>query len=416
MAERSKFTKQTWQLNGEGRSKLIEALSLAGVDCEALGLVGVDDLQPEADPKPKHGDIAKVIEAMGVDRKTAKRLLEKDYGANLKTWQEIFIKNYGDEIDDLSELEFADKYCESAAPKSLYANPEQKMRSQPSEIPHNAVDEDILLMIQIKYRPGNRYIVSAVLAWDENPWSLAAKADREPVRLKGTPHEPISIEQIESVLDGVCKVCSKQYGIDLRKLTVQWFLPIELMSQPVEDFKIRIGRSFFCHWEECRTVMIRSSDRHFSEDYDNVAGRWKGFWKRLSEMKDWDAAKVLSFVTPEDNLKSLCDQGECLGLHFLASTEPERQEDFWDKFLGQGFPIALWHGDSENLNEPCSRISQFISEGSIAQLPEKLTTVRKSSLASSTSNTIGEYSGHRQFSLMWDNPFRPFPDVELTSY
>lgn len=200
-------------------------------------------------------------------------------------------------------------------------------------------------------------------------------------------------------------------NVALTDLTVEWFLPFELMSATIDDCKI--GRIPRCYSSLCKSIHIRSTDR-FEPIYKPFLGGAKQRWHRLNKdpeaFCDRDFAHLSNFN--RDQSASL------IGGWFVESVESEdiaNYEVFWDEVLVKGLPIALWMRQAVDVEAAHGAMTEFIADLPVAQLPEKLTNARRTVLGSTASNTIREYSGVRQFALMWDNPFRPFPEIDYHS-
>jgi len=137
------------------------------------------------------------------------------------------------------------------------------------------------------------------------------------------------------------------------------------------------------------------------------------FRKSLGKLKDkWRRLNQQELLPRYQELPELNEfQDSCsLGTRFVL---PEQKiDDFWDNMLMAGFPVALW------IRQPHSEEAKTILEGlmddrCIADLPKDLGDLRRYAAAGWSGITIEERRGVGQLALMWDNPFRPFPE---TSY
>jgi len=79
--------------------------------------------------------------------------------------------------------------------------------------------------------------------------------------------------------------------------------------------------------------------------------------------------------------------------------------------LSQGLPIALWNRQPVGSKPKAKKIMQSVTNCTLADLPTSLTTQRKKCL----SKLAGTEQPDVQLSLLWDNPYRPFPDIQYES-
>jgi hypothetical protein len=208
------------------------------------------------------------------------------------------------------------------------------------------------------------------------------------------------VENFPKRLDDLLNEVSRDIPID--KLTVQWFLPIELMSLPIEHWEIAWGRGSNFHCRVCQSVEIRSYDR-YQMTFRKSLGKLKDKWRRLNQQELLPRYQEL----PELNeFQDSCS----LGTRFIL---PEQKiDDFWDNMLMAGFPVALWIRQPHS-EEAKTILESLMDDRSIADLPKDLGDLRRYAAAGWSGITIEERRGVGQLALMWDNPFRPFPE---TSY
>jgi hypothetical protein len=301
---------------------------------------------------------------------------------------------------------------------SLEANHKEKIRAwtKTQNIPLDEISvsvqqqseaKETYLMIKVKLHPPDKYLVSAAISEDPDPFQTET-VRKETCLDIAIPPDPqylpgYSQEQLPDILSELIANCGIQFA--LSDLIVQWFLPLEIISLPVEHWKLQIGRQKPYSWERCKTVMIRSSDRHFSSDYRSVLGEWKKYWKRLLDnlesASDGSLASLDPITTVAENIWS---NNNAIGCKFIEHEDCDCQINFWDNLLCQGFPIALWsRQSSENQSETMKTINT-VAGCTLVDLPNSLTKHRKNQKSDA------------QLSLLWDNPFRPFPDIQYESY
>jgi len=60
-------------------------------------------------------------------------------------------------------------------------------------------------------------------------------------------------------------------------------------------------------------------------------------------------------------------------------------------------------------------VMQAVIDRPLRELPLSLTEQRRAALARGSDSTPAPLSGAAPLSLLWDNPFRPFPTIEYQS-
>jgi vWA-MoxR associated protein C-terminal domain len=395
---KSPFAKRTWRLNEKGWEKLDKFLKWKGIDRENI----------------KHGDKIKAASCLGVDRKTALVILNNG-GRNLKDWRTLFLKLYKLEfIEDsivprLDDKQFQELYCEEVKDDEP-SFPTEEVRE--AQLPNSSDSSDVFLMIKVKpHLPSISYVISACLVkGDRTPSSEILENDRQDYKLIDVGGQPFKVEEFPQVFYQILESCHTDYT--LSKLTVQWFLPIEQMSLPIEHWQIPIGRRQYECGKKCQFVQIRSYDRHFTPNYNPILNDWKCRWEQFLKLSANQCDRVLRQICPNTEMIESCSlESEMFGYRFIEANCPKQQEDFWDELLAEGIPIALWMRRSAPLLDE-SVLNDIISNCPIADLPQSLTKARKQALSRRLDRTsepiLTDSATH--LSLLWDNPFQPFPD------
>jgi hypothetical protein len=280
--------------------------------------------------------------------------------------------------------------------------------------------EETYLMIKVMSLPLGGYTVSAAIATDSEPLNPDVKIIPTSIDIPISPDPKYlpgySQEQLPLILEELIAICGDQFSIPLTDLVVQWFLPLELMGVPVEYWQLPIGRQKLCNGGRCKVVIVRSSNRHFSSDYRSVSGEWKKYWKRLVNNLNCPSSQALYPLDPIAGQGKIdWNQTNVVGCKFIEHGHSTHQEDFWEDFwddlLGQGLPIALWSRQPVINKQRAREAMEYVANCSLAKLPQVLTEYRGKT--SSTSDTA--IQPEIQLSLLWDNPFRPFPTIPYKS-
>ena len=275
------------------------------------------------------------------------------------------------------------------------------------------------LMVKVQPRGGSLgYNVSAAIAKDPAPHQLDAEVKSRSIPIS-IPPDPktapgYSEDDLPRILDELLDICGEDTSLD--ELIVQWFLPIELMNWEIEHLPILIGKKAYCHGGQCRAVVVRSFERHFQRDYKKVSGIWKKHWQRLLTClgsRSSQSLDVLDHVT--GCTKIAWSNAQVVGCRFMAHGDERQQQDLWDDLLSQGVPIALWMRQPGTSAQDGATVMQAVIDRPLRELPLSLTEQRRVSLARGTDSTPAPQTSAAHLSLLWDNPFRPFPTIDYQS-
>ncbi|MFM2432216.1 MAG: hypothetical protein RLZZ511_3430 [Cyanobacteriota bacterium] len=347
-----------------------------------------------------------------VDTKMARRLINQTGGSNLGNLRTLFDLLFPGEADGLDPETFSNTYCESCSPASRPTN------QIPKTSPIEGDVIEYLLMLKVKPHAANSYLVKANLVTDYASSSEAMPDEHNFRDIKGLPLDNISIIQFDEILDHAIEECSANYGVDRNDLIVQWFLPTELLNLSVEQMRIREGRLFYIEaGKACRSVILRSYDRQ--KYYRKSLAAWKKRWQQFLTRPSCKVSQMLPEICSEQDLpaswRNNCD---IWGSHFVLPTDAQMQDVFWDRYFTEGFPFALWRRDARN-EIGKAELEQLVNQ-SVQDLPTAVAQVYQNRLPSAalaqSATTITDRSDLTNLVLLWDNPFRPFPDFDSIDY
>jgi hypothetical protein len=276
------------------------------------------------------------------------------------------------------------------------------------------------LMVKVKPRSLNDaslgYLVTAAIVQDSEPFKAKTELIEKSLPVPPGSHPKYapgySQDELPTVLSELIRICGGElHKIPLTNLTVQWFLPIELLSWPVEHWQIKIGKKMRCSGTRCKTVIIRSYDRHFSNEYETVLGEWESAWKRFLDNPESHCHQALYSLDPLTE-GIVIEPIDIVGGHFMEHPEQQQQEDFWDDLLGQGLPIVLWSRQVGANPEYVGDLMASVKDCLLSKLPESLANQRRTALSSAAEPDRMKAA---PIALLWDNPFRPFPTIDYPS-
>ncbi len=276
--------------------------------------------------------------------------------------------------------------------------------------------EETYLMIKVEIFTMNKYKVIAALDKKTNSQNSNAEITGKIIDIPIPPdpqHSTYTQEQLPGILFSLAVICSKEYGVNLENLIVQWFLPNELMNLPVEYLQISSGKNEKqCNAKLFKCVIIRSSDRHFEEWYNLYIAKWKECWGRVPTCLGSQSAQVLTSLDLTGKKTIDWRQTNMVGCIFIEHDDCQKQERFWNDLLKQGLPIALWIRQPVVNKINAKKIIRSITRCSFAELPTSLTKHRQKSLEKMSDITS---QPDLQVSLLWDDPSHPFPIIQLVS-
>jgi hypothetical protein len=298
--------------------------------------------------------------------------------------------------------------------------------SDNDETETNSLNSKIIenyLMITVKPKPPEGYIVSGAIVRDVDPFDPKLQSRGTTLKIANPNVTKIDLKflelpelpELKSILCELALLCVREHGIPLSDLTVQWFLPLELMNLPVEHWGIPIGRQKYFSGRRCKAIAIRSYERQYSDDYDMSSGDWEKYWKRFLDDRNGQCHASLDEINPIKNeIEVKWHNANIKGCQFLEHENHTHNEDLWDLLLAQGVSIALWMRYLPSCQNACEIVNN-IPPCAISELPTMLTTHRQNVLPPEASTPITDTTGAAHLSLLWDNPFRPFPTIEYQS-
>jgi hypothetical protein len=196
------------------------------------------------------------------------------------------------------------------------------------------------------------------------------------------------------------RICNEKYRVANKNLFIEWFLPVELMHLPVDQWPILDEAC--SSGQLCKSVVIRVCDQKITRAKLALPDKME-FWKCLEARPEnvcLDALEMLDIIGGQRF--GARENNQTIGYRFCASSDQQQQEAFWKSFLQEGLPVALWIRDSSMYPSDVEILMQALNNKAIGTLPIDLTNHRRS----------GKILGVEHVSLLWDNPFRPFPGSE----
>jgi vWA-MoxR associated protein C-terminal domain/vWA-MoxR associated protein middle region (VMAP-M) 1 len=305
----------------------------------------------------------------------------------------------------LLDLQLYGYLCTWAMDRGIKIDPLEPIRSS----------LETYLKIEVRQHLSGKYLVGAAIVTDPDPHNFMAKITATTIDIPIAPDSKYapgySQTQLPEILNELLTICGGRYSIPLTDLNVQWFLPIELMSLPIEHWQIQTGKKQkHCNGIRCKSAIVRSVDRE--KDYPSVLGEWKKNWKSIPTCSQSLCSNTLKNLDPMAGATEIdLSKPNVVGCKFIEHEDPHEQQDFWDELFSQGLPIALWCRQSG----ADLAVMDDLSKCRLVNLPVSLTDHRKQVLPKLPEDLLpSQHNAH--LSLLWDNPFRPFPTIDYQSY
>jgi vWA-MoxR associated protein C-terminal domain/vWA-MoxR associated protein middle region (VMAP-M) 1 len=305
----------------------------------------------------------------------------------------------------LLDLQLYGYLCTWAMDRGIKIDPLEPIRSS----------LETYLKIEVRQHLSDKYLVGAAIVTDPDPHNFTANITATTIDIPIAPYSKYapgySQTQLPEILNELLTICGGRYSIPLTDLNVQWFLPIELMSLPIEHWQIQTGKKQkHCNGIRCKSAIVRSVDRE--KDYPSVFGEWKKNWKSIPTCSQSLCSNTLKNLDPMAGATEIdLSKPNVVGCKFIEHQDPQEQQDFWDELFSQGLPIALWCRQSG----ADLAVMDDLSKCRLVNLPVSLTDHRKQVLPKLPEDLLpSQHNAH--LSLLWDNPFRPFPTIDYQSY
>jgi hypothetical protein len=197
-------------------------------------------------------------------------------------------------------------------------------------------------------------------------------------------------------------------------LTVEAFLPLDLLDCDMDQWRIKIGKQARPVGARYQLV-VRSWDRLYDPDYWTTWDVWAKKWNARPRppLKATEERHVLIASCDEDYCDKLVYRLEQRGTVFMAlSPVPPSQraggsiEVFWP-MLDSGTPIALWlRREDEDVPATREELRQLVCDEDLSSLPRLVHKRRQEAQMEEERRRLWS-----AVTLLWDDPERLPPDI-----
>jgi vWA-MoxR associated protein C-terminal domain/vWA-MoxR associated protein middle region (VMAP-M) 1 len=195
------------------------------------------------------------------------------------------------------------------------------------------------------------------LATGAEPLVFQADVDTYPDSQDLSPEDGIPKDKLPVVMACYLDQVGER-NIDIQQLTVEFWLPLSLVNEPIEQQPIptQLGFDQFLA-QECGQVMVRLQDR-LKET--RMLGRWQTKWQRLHKVPPEKAG--VAFVPGTGNIKQIyrsLSPDHVLGLRLTRKPQTEKVGEL-GALIATGTPTALWVRQEGSIVDWESQFSQQI--------------------------------------------------------
>ena len=241
--------------------------------------------------------------------------------------------------------------------------------------------------------------------------------------------KPCKLIEVSSELSDLLRICRPQLASMASELTIEFFLPLELMLYDIDKLNIPTGfrrgsrhPEVIIGQEFC--VVVRSYDRIAPETKDHLGHQWKVKWFKcknlLSTRINFDR---FHWVYQEEDC---CDLGsfraclsrdEIIGLiqTFSLSIRDNCEDietalDILEQIIETGMPLALLFRQSlKNSKAARESVQSWCKDAELSHFPKIIQKLRVNATLSDDKQHHGNH-----LTLIWDDPQRVPPDIIYT--
>ncbi|MBW4513044.1 MAG: hypothetical protein KME64_42180 [Scytonematopsis contorta HA4267-MV1] len=225
--------------------------------------------------------------------------------------------------------------------------------------------------------------------------------------LKGTKDKNKNTFTLEKIPQEIIDCLKKIGDYSSDRLTIEIFLPLDLINQAVDNWGIEDGfMSFPEKLGNLYKVIVRSSER-LEKNYSYKRAFWKDKWTTLQKVIQNSANSTFILWDDDDlnNLYAELSEANVIGVKWQTTPVQMGKDSVFAVILRTATPVALWlrynlfASNNEQVNE--------LLNCCISQLPETVRKKRKEAFSKSNDEHIGHH-----LSLLWEDPNRLPPTID----
>jgi hypothetical protein len=233
-------------------------------------------------------------------------------------------------------------------------------------------------------------------------------ADAEPI----LDEQLVTLAQAESTLNDIRDAILGDLLRANNQLVMEFILPYDLLTQTVDQWRIRVGvmmTSVGAKFE----VVVRASDRFYDKQLESTWPDWRVRWDRYKH------ASLVSGPDPIEWVRSPqeCDQETlygrlanetklCLALAVVPPAPDSTHGDVLAALLSAGTPIAIWARQGNGIDIE-RELRRLVSARLLPKLPRLVRNLRQASTSVAGAAQLGQH-----LTLFWDDADRLPPDAK----
>lgn len=247
----------------------------------------------------------------------------------------------------------------------------------------------------------NRYFVDAWLVTDARVQSASIG---EQLSKPESFRETLTFDEIPELLK-IFLAQSAKYSSS--KLTIEIFLPLDLMNQSVDSWEIDDELGVPLTLGSQYKIVVRSYERILPTYL--YKGFWEEKWKIAQQLTGIEVGKTL-ISGDSNNLKQLfveLSKPNIIGLKLTTAPVQTGKGSVFALILKTAIPVALWL--RQNLANNCDEKMNGLLQCCIDQLPENVKMKRLDAVLEPPDTHIGHH-----LSLLWEDPDRLPPNIDYS--
>lgn len=263
---------------------------------------------------------------------------------------------------------------------------------------------DSYLLVKIKpsgkKSKSNQFQLSAWLIPDVKNYQPEMEQGYKQLYVSDSLDDTFTLDELPEILDSLLEQ-SDDYP--LRNLTLEFFLPYELLSHPIDrwikeeyGYQESIGKKY--------RVSVRAYERLDKKYRSKNEFLWREKWQKVKQVCKCRETFVFSQNHNLETLRNLLD--EAVGLLLTKFPESTKKDSIFSVLLITATPVAICLRQELNTVETQDENLIDFLECCILELPE---SVRKKRLDAPQNKD--DHIGHH-LSLVWEDPERLTPDAE----
>ncbi|MBE9142964.1 VMAP-C domain-containing protein [Planktothrix mougeotii] len=247
---------------------------------------------------------------------------------------------------------------------------------------------------------------------DHNPYRFLSLIDDQN---QTEPEIKCKLDKIPEYLDKLIAKSEEYLQTQKYNLTLEFFLPIDLICQEVDRWKITDPLVKEIPLGFRYPIRLRSLERQERSYLLRYESNWRKTWDKVRNVLDQkptpELFEHLQEIENFNNWKKLSSSlNEKIGLKLTCAPPqaPAKRKDLFLAILQATTPIAIWTRCNLKNCDLAAEIERVLTLNTLSCLCESVRKVREEANAEENEQHLGFH-----LALMWENPYRLIPDVMI---